>query len=95
MTTNLVVAILIMAIVGACGASFDAVQWTYLQKNVPSNLRSTAVSAWFITLGLGWTGHLLIGYSSDKFGLNLSMITTGTILLISSIFFFIINLKNK
>ena len=95
LTTNLVVAILIMAIVGACGASFDAVQWTYLQKNVPSNLRSTAVSAWFITLGLGWTGHLLIGYSSDKFGLNLSMITTGTILLISSIFFFIINLKNK
>ena len=87
LTTNLVVAILIMAIVGACGASFDAVQWTYLQKNVPSNLRSTAVSAWFITLGLGWTGHLLIGYSSDKFGLNLSMLTTGTILLISSIFF--------
>ena len=95
LTTNLIVAILIMAIVGACGASFDAVQWTYLQKNVPSNLRSTAVSAWFITLGLGWTGHLLIGYSSDKFGLNFSMLTTGTILLISSIFFFIINFKNK
>ncbi|GIS29676.1 MAG: hypothetical protein Ct9H90mP2_00590 [Dehalococcoidia bacterium] len=39
LTTNLIVGILIMAIVGACGASFDAVQWTYLQKNVPSNLR--------------------------------------------------------
>mgnify|MGYP001330198283 FL=1 len=92
---NLYLAIFFLAIVGACGASFDAVQWTYLQKNVPPQLRSTAVSAWFITIGLGWVGHLLIGYMSDKISLNFSILFTGSILICSSFIFFIINSKYK
>ena len=92
---NLYLAIFFLAIVGACGASFDAVQWTYLQKNVPPQLRSTAVSAWFITIGLGWVGHLLIGYMSDKISLNFSILFTGSILICSSFIFFIINSKDK
>ena len=65
-------------------SSFDAVQWTYLQK-IPSNLRSTAV---FLVYYIGFRlDRVSVDcHSSDKFGLNLSMITTGTILLISSIF---------
>jgi MFS family permease len=94
-TNNLYLAIFFLAIVGACGASFDAVQWTYLQKNVPPQLRSTAVSAWFITIGLGWVGHLLIGYMSDKISLNFSILFTGSILICSSFIFFIINNRYK
>lgn len=94
-TNNLYLAIFFLAIVGACGASFDAVQWTYLQKNVPPHLRSTAVSAWFITIGLGWVGHLLIGYMSDKISLNFSILFTGSILICSSFIFFIINNRYK
>jgi len=95
LTNNLYLAIFSLSIVGACGASFDAVQWTYLQKNVPAHLRSTAVSAWFITIGFGWLGHLLIGYMSDKISLNFSIIFTGTILVFSSFIFFIINIRYK
>ena len=95
LTNNLYLAIFSLSIVGACGASFDAVQWTYLQKNVPAQLRSTAVSAWFITIGFGWLGHLLIGYMSDKISLNFSIIFTGTILVFSSFIFFIINIRYK
>ncbi|MEC7837888.1 MAG: MFS transporter [Chloroflexota bacterium] len=95
LTNNLYMAIFFLSIVGACGACFDAVQWTYLQKNVPSKLRSTAVSAWFITVGLGWTGHLFIGYMSDKISLDFSILFTGTVLIFSSFFFFIINKRNK
>ena len=91
LSNNIYMAIFFLGIVGACGACFDAVQWTYLQKNVPSKLRSTAVSAWFITIGLGWVGHLLIGYIADKISLNFSIFFTGSILVFSSIIFFIIN----
>ena len=95
LSNNIYMAIFFLGIVGACGACFDAVQWTYLQKNVPSKLRSTAVSAWFITIGLGWVGHLLIGYIADKISLNFSIFFTGSILVFSSVIFFIINKRYK
>ena len=61
-----------------------------MQKNIPNELRSTAVSAWFITIGFGWLGHIMLGYFSDNYGLEITNLLTGIILLISGLIFFVL-----
>ena len=87
---NLVFVIILLLVIGASSASFDAIQWIFLQKNIPNELRSTAVSAWFITIGFGWLGHIMLGYFSDNYGLEITILLTGIILLISGLIFFVL-----
>jgi len=70
---NLFVVVFFLIIIGGCSACFDAIQWIFLQKNIPDHLRSTAVSAWFITIGFGWTGHIILGFLSDNYGLKIQL----------------------
>ena len=87
---NLIFVIILLLVIGASSASFDAIQWIFLQKNIPNELRSTAVSAWFITIGFGWLGHIMLGYFSDNYGLEITIFLTGIILLISGLIFFVL-----
>ena len=94
--SNLFFIVILLFIIGGCSACFDAIQWIFLQKNIPNELRSTAVSAWFITIGFGWLGHILLGYMSDSYGLEITILFTGIILLISGLLFlFFIKLYNS
>ncbi|MDG2101643.1 MAG: MFS transporter [Dehalococcoidia bacterium] len=86
---NFFVVVFFLLIIGGCSACFDAIQWIFLQKNIPDHLRSTAVSAWFITIGFGWTGHIILGFLSDNYGLKNTTIFTGIILMISGIIYLI------
>ena len=90
---NIITVLFFLAIIGGCTACFDAVQWLFIQKNIPDEFRSTAVSAWFITIGFGWIGHFFLGYSSDKFGLEITIMTTGIILIFSGLIYFILSRK--
>ncbi len=90
---NLFVVVFFLIIIGGCSACFDAIQWIFLQKNIPDHLRSTAVSAWFITIGFGWTGHIILGFLSDNYGLKNTTIFTGIILMISGIIYLISSKK--
>ena len=87
---NLIFVIILLLVIGASSASFDAIQWIFLQKNIPNELRSTAVSAWFITIGFGWLGHIMLGYFSDNYCLEITILLTGIILLISGLIFFVL-----
>ena len=89
MFPNFLVVVFFLLIIGGCSACFDAIQWIFLQKNIPDHLRSTAVSAWFITIGFGWTGHIILGFLSDNYGLKNTTIFTGIILMISGIIYLI------
>ena len=86
---NFFVVVFFLLIIGGCSACFDAIQWIFLQKNIPDHLRSTAVSAWFIPIGFGWTGHIILGFLSDNYGLKNTTIFTGIILMISGIIYLI------
>jgi MFS family permease len=86
---NFLIVVFFLLIIGACSACFDAIQWIFLQKNIPDHLRSTAVSAWFITIGFGWVGHIILGFFSDNYGLKNTIIFTGIILMISGVIYLI------
>ena len=88
---NIISVLFFLAIIGGSTACFDAVQWIFIQKNIPDEFRSTAVSAWFITIGFGWIGHFFLGYSSDKFGLEITIMITGTILILSGLIYLIVS----
>ena len=90
---HFLIVLFFLLIIGACSACFDAIQWIFLQKNIPDHLRSTAVSAWFITIGFGWTGHIILGFLSDNYGLKTTTIFTGIILMVSGVIY-LINTKN-
>jgi MFS family permease len=89
MFPNFLVVVFFLLIIGGCSACFDAIQWIFLQKNIPDHLRSTAVSAWFITIGFGWTGHIILGFLSDTYGLKVTTISTGIILMISGVIYLV------
>tara|TARA_B110000263_G_scaffold250080_1_gene270343 strand:- start:1261 stop:2475 length:1215 start_codon:yes stop_codon:yes gene_type:complete len=89
MFPNFLVVVFFLLIIGGCSACFDAIQWIFLQKNIPDHLRSTAVSAWFITIGFGWTGHIILGFLSDTYGLKVTTISTGIILMISGLIYLV------
>jgi MFS family permease len=95
LSSNIISVIIFIVAIGAAAACFDAIQWIYLQKNIPAEFRSTAVSAWFITIGFGWIGNLIIGFLSDKYGLNITIFSTGIILLFSGVIFHIIYRRFK
>ena len=90
---NTISVLFLLAIIGGSTACFDAIQWIFIQKNIPDEFRSTAVPAWFITIGFGWIGHFFLGYSSDKFGLEITIMTTGIILMLSGLIYFIVSRK--
>ena len=88
---NIISVLLFLAIIGGSTACFDVIQWIFIQKNIPDEFRSTAVSAWFITIGFGWIGHFFLGYSSDKFGLEITIMITGIILILSGLIYLIVS----
>jgi len=55
------VSLLLIAIVGAMAAAFDAMQHTMLQLNVIDEQRGRAMGLWTLSIGFGPVGYLAVG----------------------------------
>ncbi len=63
-----VLALAVIAGIGAMAALFDGLQWVLLQANVPSEMRGRAVGGWVWAIGLGWVGPLILGGIGEVLG---------------------------
>lgn len=61
-------ALVVIAGVGAMAALFDGLQWVLLQANVPTGMRGRAVGGWVWAIGLGWVGPLILGGVGEALG---------------------------
>ena len=63
-------------------ASFDALQWTMLQANVPDDMRGRAMGGWIFAIGFGWVGSLELGIIAQVFSVTWALSVNGIGLLI-------------
>jgi predicted MFS family arabinose efflux permease len=82
-STTLAMSLALIAVIGACMAMFDAMQWTMLQAHVPDAMRGRVVAAWIFAIGFGWTGHLLLGYAAEQVGVRWALVASGGMLLVA------------
>ena len=69
-SANYIVALIVVAMVGAAASMFDAMQWTLLQANVPNRLRGRVIGGWVFAIGFGWVGHLTMGAIGELIGVR-------------------------
>ena len=91
LSPNLVAAIVLVALVGAMAAGFDAMEWTLLQASVSDNMRGRVIGGWIFAIGFGWLGHLAMGAVGEAVGVRwavggagLVVILTGLLVLVAS-----------
>ena len=53
---GLLMAIALVAVVGAMAGMFDSMQWTLLQVSVPDGMRGRVIGGWVFAIGFGWLG---------------------------------------
>ncbi len=82
---NLMVAIGLIALVGASASMFDAMQWTLLQANVPNRLRGRVIGGWVFAIGFGWVGHLTMGAIGDAFGVRIALGGAGLVVALTAV----------
>lgn len=74
--------LLVIAVVGMMAASFDALQWTMLQANVPDHMRGRAMGGWIFAIGFGWVGSLELGVIAEVFSVTWALSVNGIGLMI-------------
>ena len=74
--------LLIITFVGMMAASFDALQWTLLQANVPDHMRGRAMGGWIFAIGFGWAGSLELGIIAEVFSVTWALSVNGVGLLV-------------
>lgn len=74
--------LLVITFVGMTAASFDALQWTMLQANVPDDMRGRAMGGWIFAIGFGWVGSLELGIIAQVFSVTWALSVNGIGLLI-------------
>jgi len=75
------VSLVLAAIIGACAAMFDALQWILLQAGVDDSLRGRALGAWNVAIGFGWLGPLLLGAIADAVSVTAAFALAGVVLM--------------
>ena len=60
-------------------SSFDALQWTLLQAEVPDGMRGRVMGAWVFAVGFGWVGHLELGALGDLIGVQWALAINGSL----------------
>ena len=63
-----VLALAVIAGIGAMAALFDGLQWVLLQANVAPDMRGRAIGGWMWAIGLGWVGPLILGGVGEALG---------------------------
>ena len=85
MSQSFVVALALVALVGAMAAMFDAMEWTLLQSNVPHEMRGRVIGGWVFAIGFGWIGHLAMGAVGEAFGVRWAIGGAGAIVVAVSV----------
>lgn len=84
-SSNLVMALIVVTMVGAAASMFDAMQWTLLQANVPDRLRGRVIGGWVFAIGFGWVGHLSMGAVGELIGVRWALGGAGLIVAATSL----------
>lgn len=84
-SANFIVALIIVAMVGAAASMFDAMQWTLLQANVPNRLRGRVIGGWVFAIGFGWVGHLAMGAVGELIGVRWAIGGAGLVVAATSL----------
>ena len=84
-SANYIVALIVVAMVGAAASMFDAMQWTLLQANVPNRLRGRVIGGWVFAIGFGWVGHLTMGAIGELIGVRWALGGAGLVVATTSL----------
>lgn len=84
-SSNLVMALIVVTMVGAAASMFDAMQWTLLQANVPDRLRGRVIGGWVFAIGFGWVGHLSMGAVGELIGVRWALGGAGLVVAATSL----------
>lgn len=84
-SSNLVMALIVVTMVGAAASMFDAMQWTLLQANVPDRLRGRVIGGWVFAIGFGWVGHLSMGAVGELIGVRWALGGAGLVVAVTSL----------
>ncbi len=79
------VALVLVTMVGAMAAMFDAMEWTLLQANVPDNMRGRVIGGWVFAIGFGWLGHMAMGAVGEAVGVRWAIGGAGVVVITASI----------
>ena len=79
------VAVVLVTMVGAMAAMFDAMEWTLLQANVPDNMRGRVIGGWVFAIGFGWLGHMAMGAVGEAVGVRWAIGGAGVVVITASI----------
>ena len=82
---NLIMALILVAMVGAAASMFDAMEWTLLQANVPDRLRGRVIGGWVFAIGFGWVGHLAMGAVGELVGVRWAIGGAGLVVAVTSL----------
>lgn len=83
-STWFAVSLVLAAVIGACAAMFDALQWILLQAGVDDALRGRALGAWNVAIGFGWLGPLLLGAIADTVSVTAAFALAGAVLVVTA-----------
>ena len=78
-------AIVLVTMVGAMAAMFDAMEWTLLQANVPDNMRGRVIGGWVFAIGFGWLGHMAMGAVGEAVGVRWAIGGAGLVVITASL----------
>ena len=87
------VSLLLIGMVGAMAATFDAMQQTMLQLNVAEEQRGRAMGIWQLSIGFGPVGFLAVGAVAAVIGAQLALSINGIAIL--AIFFALVVLAPR
>ncbi|MCY3959994.1 MAG: MFS transporter [Chloroflexi bacterium] len=85
LSPNLAVAILLVTLVGAMAAGFDAMEWTLLQATVPDDMRGRVIGGWIFAIGFGWVGHLAMGAVGEAVGVRWAIGGAGLVVVLTGL----------
>ncbi len=85
LSPNLAVAILLVTLVGAMAAGFDAMEWTLLQATVPDDMRGRVIGGWIFAIGFGWVGHLAMGAVGEAVGVRWAIGGAGLVVMLTGL----------
>ena len=85
LSPSLAMAIVLVTLVGAMAAGFDAMEWTLLQATVPDDMRGRVIGGWIFAIAFGWVGHLAMGAVGEAVGVRWAIGGAGLVVVVTGL----------